>query len=116
MRTGILKGRKRAQVNVKCFNEPFVIYIADFKSKKAEKWKETCFPNFLHRKQQILLLTPLLHNSIRGSCVLAMTREVIVQIDRCVLARAIKVTPTGCRNLVLTSLYKFHIPHCKIRK
>lgn len=34
MRTGILKGRKQAQVNVKCFNEPFVIYIAYFKSKQ----------------------------------------------------------------------------------
>ena len=112
MRIGILKGRKQAQVNVKWSNEPFVIYIAYFKSKQTGKWNETCFPNFLHPKQQILLLTSLLHNSIRGSCVLAMTREVIVQIDRCVLARTIKVTPTGCRNLTLTS--PLQIPHSSL--
>lgn len=103
MRIGILKGIKQAQVNMKWSNEPFVIYIAYFKSEQTGKWNETCSPNFLHPKQQILLLTPLLHNSVRGSCALAMTREVIIQIDRYVLARAIKVTPTGCRNLTVMS-------------
>lgn len=116
MRTGILKGRKQAHVNVRCFNEPFVIYIAYLKGKQVGNGMKPCFQNFLHPKQQILLLIPLLHNSVRGSCVLAMTREVIVQIERCMLARAIKVTPAGCMNVVLTSPLQIPHPHYKIRK